>query len=332
MVMAEQAIVDDYSWWRDALATGSFTVEEGNPQVGFYKTKRNNQWVPVAIWRNKASGELVAAIANKSNAIAPNDIWLSCAKFPVSNDAAKVAFATGLFPGDVAPLGNNASALPIVEQIGLVIDEAVSWLKSIGGKIATSVESNTIANYRDQLNGLKKKAEAEHKAEKQPFLDGGRDVDAKFNPAVKSVTETVRDLLAAQTVYLNAENKRVQDEARAKHEAEVKRVAAERSKIAAEQAEKMKVDPIAALTSAPVDEPELPIFYEPKPVSAGGQFGKKTTLRTVTEYVITNYAVALESLKNHPDVVAAVEKAAKAQAKAGVTVPGVETVIKKVAA
>ena len=324
--------MDDYAWWREALATGSFTVEEGSPQIGFYKTKRNGQWVPVAIWRDKATKELVAAVGNQSNRISPNDIWLSCAKNPVTNEAAKQAFATGLFPGDIAPVGGNMAALPTPEQIAILIDEALSWLKGLGGKVKSQVESDTLANYRDKLNGLKKKAEAEHETEKQPFLDGGREVDKKYNPAIKSVTETVRDLLAAQTAYLNAENKRIQDEARAKHEAEVKRVAEERAKIAAEQAALMKADPIAALTTAPIEEPELPIFEAPKPVTAGGQFGKKTTLRTVTDYVVNDYPAALAHLKDHPDVRAAVEKAAKAQAKTGVTVPGVETIIKKVAA
>jgi len=323
--------MDDYAWWRAALETGSFTVEEGNPQIGFYKTKRNGQWVPVATWRNKASGELVAAVGNKSNQIAPNDIWISCAKFPVSNEAAKEAFATGLFPGDVAPLGGNAAALPIAEQIGLVIEEALTWLKGLGGKIKTKVESDTIANYRDQLNGLKKKAEAEHKVEKQPFLDGGREVDEKFKPSIAEAETTVKSLLAAQTVYLNAENKRIEDEARAKHAAEVARVAAERERIAKEQAALMKADPIAAMTSPPPAEPELPIFEAPKPVTAGGQFGKKTSLRTVTKYIVRDYAATLAHVKDHPDVRAAVEKVAAAQAKAGANVPGVETVHEKVA-
>lgn len=325
--------MDDYAWWREALATGSFTVEEGNPQIGFYKTKRNNQWVPVAIWRDKTSKELVAAIGNQSNRIAPNDVWVSCAKHPVSNEAAKEAFATGLFPGEIAQLGGNAASLPIAEQIALVIEEAQAWLfKALGGKIKSKADSDMVANYRDQLNGLKKKAEAEHKTEKQPFLDGGRDVDAKFKPAIESVETAVKGLLAAQTVYLNAENKRIQDEARAKHEAEVARVAAERKRIADEQAALMKADPIAAQTTAPVEEPELPIFEAPKAVTAGGQFGKKTTLRTVTDYVVSDYPAALAHLKDHPDVRAAVEKAAKAQAKTGVTVPGVEKVVSKVAA
>jgi hypothetical protein len=67
-------------------------------------------------------------------------------------------------------------------------------------------------------------------------------------------------------------------------------------------------------------------------VQAGGQRGRKAGLRTITKYVITDYAAALAHVKDHPDVIEAVTKVAAAQAKAGATVPGVETQTEQVAA
>ena len=321
-------VKDDYGWWRSALANGVKDVDPNTPQCGFYKTKRDGAWQPVAIW-NK-NGTLVCRIA--SAMVDPIDVWTFCAKNPVSKEAGKHAFETGLFPGDIAPVGNNMAALPTAEQIALTIEDITKWLDSIGGKIKTDIEKDTAAKWRDKLNGLKSTADAEHEAEKRPILDAGYAIDAKFKPAIKAADATVKTIRDALTVYLNAEQKRRDDAAKAAHEAEVKRVAAERAKIAAEQAQQLRDDPIAAMTSPPPAEPELPMFVPAPKVQAGGQSGKKTSLRTVTRYVVTDYAKALAHVQDHPDVRAAVEKVAAAQFKAGTIVPGVEKVEEKVAA
>jgi hypothetical protein len=86
----------------------------------------------------------------------------------------------------------------------------------------------------------------------------------------------------------------------------------------------MRDDPIAALTS---DEPELlplPPPIEPVKIQAGGQRGRKTSLRTITKYIVTDYAAALAHCQDHPKVREAVEAVCCAQAKTGVAVPGVE--------
>ena len=320
-------MTDDYAWWRAALETGSFTVNENEPQPGFYKTKRDGKWTPVAIW--KKDGRLVAK--NLGGMCDPRDVWLSCAKHPVSNVAAKEAFATGLFPGDVPAMGHNSGTLSLAEEIADVCASAMDWLRKIGG-IKDQTSKDMAANWRDKINGLKKQADAERETEKRPHLEASRAVDAKFKPVIEQADATATTLRDALTVFMRAEEAQARAEAQARHNEEMKRVAEERARLSAQQAKLMKDDPIAALTSAPLPEPELPIFEAPAPIQAGGQRGRKTSLRTVTKYVVTDYAAALAHVKDHPDVRAAVEKVAAAQAKAGAVVPGVETVQEKVAA
>ena len=78
---------------------------------------------------------------------------------------------------------------------------------------------------------------------------------------------------------------------------------------------------------------EAPVFVAPEPVriQSGGQRGRKASLRTLTKYELSDYAAALAHVREHPDVVAAVEKVAFAQARAGATVPGVRSYEEKVA-
>ena len=66
-------------------------------------------------------------------------------------------------------------------------------------------------------------------------------------------------------------------------------------------------------------------------MQAGGQRGKKASLRSLTRYAITDYAAALAHVQGHADVVAAVEKVAFAQARSGAVVPGVRSYEEKVA-
>jgi hypothetical protein len=127
---------------------------------------------------------------------------------------------------------------------------------------------------------------------------------------------------------MRAEEAKLRAEAEAKRKAEMERIAKEQ----AERAAKMAADPIAALTD-PEPEPELPMApIEPPKVQAGGQAGRKAGLRTVVRFEIDDYAAALAHVKDHKDVIAAVEKACFAMAKAGATVPGVNRIEERVAA
>lgn len=322
------AETDEFQFWRDALAGKPVTINESAPQSGYYRTRerKDGPYIPVAIWT--VDGVQVCRVGNARRD--PASVWTFCAGNPVAKDAAKHAFETGTWPGDAPEIGHNSGDLSLAEQIAEYADLALAWLKKTGVKDKTTAD--TAANYRAKLNQLKKDADDARTTEKAPHMAAAKAVDDKWRLPIADATAAAEDIRAALTKFMVAEEKRLKAEAEAARKIEEERIANGRARIEAERAEKMRVDPIAALTDPEPELPMAPAPVEPVKVQAGGQRGRKTGLKTVTKYVVTDYAAALSHVKDHPDVIAAVEKAACAQAKAGAAVPGVEAREEKVAA
>jgi hypothetical protein len=320
-------MTNDYQFWRDALAGKTVTITEAEPQPGYYKLRnKSGDWVPVAIWRK--DGELVARVA--SEARDPHDIWTWCAKSPVSKDEAKAAFETGRWPSDAPDVGHNSEDVALADLIRDYAERALAWLQKTG--IKDTQTKDMAANYRAKLLDLKKQADAERETEKRPHLEASRAVDAKFKPLVEEADSAANELRDALTRYMREEEARLEAERRAKWEQERAAVEAARREVEAQRAKQMAQDPIAAMTSPEPDLPLMPAEPEPVKVQAGGQRGRKTGLRTVTRYVVNDHAAALAFFANSDDVKELVQKLAERASKAGVTVPGVETVTEKVAA
>jgi hypothetical protein len=313
---------DQFQWWRDALAGKAGPINANEPQPGYFKLRqgKDGPWLPVAIWWNK-DDELVCRVADKARD--PHDVWVSCAGNPVAKDAAKQAFETGSWPGDVG-IGHNSGDLSLADEIAEARDQALQWLTTAG--VTDKVSADKAANYRARLLDLGKKADAERDAKVRPHLEAQKTINAEYKPLVEDAKAVADTLRAALSKYLAAEEEKARKAA-----AEAARV--ENEKRMAEYKRQQE----AATKAAPKDEPPLPlgapVFVAPEPVKlqAGGQRGKKASLRTITRYEITDYAAALAHVANSPDVRAAVEKAAFAQARAGVTVPGVNSYEERVA-
>jgi hypothetical protein len=321
-------MADEFQFWRDAVAGKAVTITADHPQPGYYKMRdgRGGKFLPVAIWRH--NGELVCRVAGERRD--PLAVWTYCAGNPVKKDDAKHAFDTGTWPGDAPEIGHNSGDLSLAEQITEYASMALAWLKKTG--IKDKVTADTAANYRAKLNKLKKEADDARTSEKAPHLAKAREVDEKWRVPIADAAAAAEELRAALTAFMVAEEKRLKAEAEAARKAEEERIAKERERIEADRAEKMRIDPIAAMTDPDPELPMAPVEVEPVKVQAGGQRGRKTGLRTVTVYEVTDYEAALSHVKNHPEVVAAVEKVAKAQAKTGAVVPGVTASERKVAA
>lgn len=323
-------MTDIWQWWRDALAGKESEIHADKPQCGFYRKRdgKGGKWLPVMI-RFDNDNVLRCRVGNDS-AANPHEVWTWCAGNPVSKEDAKHAFDTGSFPGEVAAIGDNSGDLSLAEQIRDFAGRAIEWFRKNGIKDKKS--SDIAANYRAELIRMAKVADTEREAEKRPHLEASRAVDAKFKPLVDEATAAANEIRDGLTKWMRAEEARLEAEQRAKYETEKKAAEAARKEVEAQRAKQMIEDPIAALTSDPEPLPDLPPPPEPVKVQAGGQRGRKTGFREVTKYVITDYAAALAHCKDHPDVRAAVEKVCAGLAKAGATVPGVETKIEKVAA
>jgi hypothetical protein len=322
-------MVDEFQFWRDAIAGKTVVITADAPQSGYYKMRngRDGIWHPVAIWT--VNGAQVCRVGKETRA--PLDVWTYCAGNPVTKEAAKHAFATGGWPD--MPTNILASNMPSdpLEALKMEIADKQSQAEALlisGTAEKNSNDANKARNIQAQLLALEKRADEMFEAEKAPIRALGSAVDEKyrFRSAVKSIADRLR---RAYESFAKAEEARLRAEAQKKFEAE--RAAAEAARKVAEeaQAKLLREDPIAALTSTPEPLPELPLAPEPVKVQIGGGFGRKAGLKTEWVAQIDDYAAATTHFADHPDVKALIEKlATKAvkAAKGAIVIPGVKVI------
>lgn len=327
--------MDEFQFWRDALAGKKVEISADAPQPGYYKTRtrKDGPYVPVAIWT--ANGELVCRVGNEKRD--PVSVWTFCADKPVSKDDAKHAFEHGTWPD--MPTDIPASNMPSdpLEALKMEIADKEAQAESLlasGSAEKNATDANKARNIQAKLLDLKKRADDLFEAEKAPIRVKANAIDEKyrFRDAVKSVADRLRK---AYERFAKAEEDRLRAEAQKKFEAE--RAALEAARKAAEeaQAKLLREDPIAALTSEPEPLPELPLAPEPVKVQIGGGFGRKAGLKTDWLAQVEDYAAATSHFADHPDVKALIEKlATKAvkAAKGAISIPGVKVVEERRAA
>lgn len=214
------------------------------------------------------------------------------------------------------PGGNSGAVSPaavMADRIADVNQQIADWLKEIGGKITTDEQADKAANFAALLGELEKEAEALHKVEKAPWLEGGRTVDAAWKPLIeKAATSKGRVKRDYVTPYLVEKQRRIDAEAKA-----------ERERIAAERAKAEQQAAAAGVEAPPVEEPPPP---EPERVKAGTRGGRATALRTVKVGEITDLpalAAFIAGMSPPPaEFIEVCKKLAEKMMKAGVTVPG----------
>lgn len=322
-------MADVWQWWRDALAGKSPAIDANSPQCGFYKRRdgKGGAWLPVMI---RMDGDVLRCRVGSDSSADPFDVWTWCAGNPVSKEDAKFAFENGEWPGDAPQIGDNSGDLSLAEQIKDYASQALGWLRKAGIKDAAT--KDRAANYRAELLRLSKEADAQRVAEKKPHDDAAKAVQAKWKPLTDEADAAAEELRAALTAFMTAEKRAAEKAAREKYEAEQRAAAVARAEVEAQRAKLMRDDPIAALTSPEPELPPAPLPPEPVKIQAGGQRGRKTGLREVTRYVVTDHKAALAFFADSEDVRELIGKLAERASKAGVAVPGVEKKIEEIAA
>lgn len=294
---------DPYAFWRAGLAGITAAVQDGHPQAGFYRLRsvKGGPWLPVAIWQGEEDGTMSCIVGDDDRRA--SDVWLSCARFPVTEADYRHAVEHGSWPGALdesgpATIGDNQPPMDEASAIAADVEDRAAEIKAWldGRRIESQADADRAEAYIARMTSAGKAAEAQHKAEKAPHLEAGRAVDTRWKPIISSAAEAVRALKAALTPFLNAR-------------AAEKR--AEAAKAIASGADVARAD-VTARTS--------------------GTHGRKISLRTVRRAEIKDYAKALEFFADHPEVKALVQKLASKVASVGGTVPGVETVEEQVAA
>lgn len=318
---------NDLTYWRDALDGKRPPVTEDAPQCGYFRlrTSRDGDWLPVVIW-HRDDGAFVARVGDTMRE--PLDIWVQCAKHPVTKEAASHAFKTGQWPDMPAEAPRSNMPSDPFDALKAEIEDKQAQAQALlakGNAAATEIDSNLARNLQKQLLDLNKRADAMFTEEKAPVLKRTREIDEKyrFREAVKGFADRLRDFWGR---WAKAEEARLQREADAKAAMERKAAEAARREVEAQQAKRMLDDPIAALTEPPAELPPLPPEPEKVKVNVGGGYGSRGGLRSVWVPTITDYAAALAHYAEHPDVRAAVEKLVKAETrtnKSATKIPGV---------
>lgn len=319
----------EFDWWRRAVSGEGVEITADAPQSGFYKLKRHKDgdWLPVMIRMHE--GELRCRVGDNSNAN-PHEEWTYCAKYPVAKEAAAYAFKHGKWETDAPSIGDNSGDLTLAEQITQYAMQAIGWLKKSGVKDTKS--KDMAANYRAELLKLSKEADKQRETEKRPHDEAAKAVQAKWKPLIEEADGAANELRNALTVYMREEEKKLEAERRAKWEAEQEAIRKAREEADAQRAKQLADNPIAALTSPEPELPTVAAMPDPVKVQAGGQRGRKTGLREVTVYTVTDHAACLAFFAEHEDVKATIQKLAERVAKTGVSVPGLTITKDKVAA
>lgn len=297
---------DDFSWYADAIAGKNPPIHDGQPQCGWFRSRRNknDRWLPTVIYRDTETGKLVAARGFAADApnVAPEhvyqaidikQVWPWVAENWVTWEAFDEAYRTGEWPGSApatAAIGHNkepegyeALKAAIIEQAS----EAMAWLKRTG-PLTTKEQADKAADWQEKIRKLRLAADKAFRAEKDPINELAAKCDEKWS--FRKQAETACNAL-----------KKAWEAVARKLEAE---------KQAALKAELEKGKPVEELK--PVE----------KTVIGGTSSGTGKSLRTVKVCVIKDYDKVIEYLKNTPAMRQWLDDHVKRLYRAGVEVPG----------
>ncbi len=322
-------MADEWTYWREALKGNFGPVHDGDPQAGYWKTRRKGApWEAVATWRT-ADG-VWHCLRNGKPCIAA-EMWSYICTRPISYDLYQAAMKGEPWPDDIeghikaeaaaqAPpdaygeIGHNSGETrplheQVLEEVQILRAAFDKWLASIGGSVATEEHDAAADNWKAKFLALEQRADTSRKAEKAPVLELSRQIDSNWKLPESRASEGKRAVVEVLTPY------RVKRE-EAKRAIEAKRREAELAAQAAQQ------QALAENASAPPMEPA------PAPSGRRGVAKLPTGLRTVKVATVTDALACatflLTTAPNHPDIVEVLAKVARRVHDAGTTVPGFE--------
>jgi hypothetical protein len=339
-------MTDRYRYWRMERKTPNSQPRDTNEDIaGFWRhdgAKTKPSW-PVAVWYDEdGTGHHKVGNSQKDGDDAliefkGDTTWHKTTA--VTQAEYDAAMATGFWAD-----GKNARHMDDAEKMGIDIgaggnnapaDETLAeQIAALAGKLDTTPEpstqeqANALSGLLDKMRALLKLAEGERVKEKQPHLDAGRDVDAKWQAIGQPGGDAYREGEARRKAFLRKEQARLDREAaeegrrqQAIVDAENARIRAENEKAAAEAAEAGQDSP-----APPMPEIAAPAVEAPRAV-AGSAFGRASGLKKV----IVLDALDIEALAFHfietkdDDFVTYLTERARKAIRAKVKLPGVTT-------
>ena len=339
--MNEHIKTDPWAFWRLQLAGGKPEIKPGHPEQGFYRNRtRNNEtraleYEAVAIWYE---GETLNCQVIKADKRVVNfivwemvdELFARCCRSPITVEQFNMIDNGGAWPDLIEPADIATADMPLDAALAVDLEttktRAAEWLKNIGGKIETQEHADKIANYATAFAALETKAEKQRKAEKEPHLEAGRAVDAKWKIVTDNASRGKVWAKAKANEFATAEAARRVEAARV-----------ENARLQAKHAKAVEAQSIANeallnrdIALAEMEVPAAPIaapaYVEPERVKIGTS-GKALSQRTYDVWTLTDVAAALRFLADrntHSDAFTkAVQFECEALCRLGIAVPGV---------
>lgn len=312
-----------YDYWLAALNGNFMPVHDGDAQPGFYRkrTSRAGPFVPVAIWEQ--DGSLIALVDGKAGDAA--ELWSYVCQHPVTEETYRLRVETGKWADEDAavteslappPSGHNQGPTDEAEILKGQIDAATAGAGEYA-EITDDDAAKKAQSLRARLNELSGLADKKREAEKKPFFEAGKAVDARYQPLVKAA-KAAADAIARA---LGAHETRKQREAdRLAAIAEEARIKAERAAVRAAAAGKP-----APPSPTPAPAPEAPV----PAAKIAGAYGRAANVKEVKIATVTDQDAVYGYMKARPELTELLAKLAQRAVDAGHTVPGVTVTTEK---
>lgn len=284
---------DPYHFWRESLAGNKPPIINEDPQAGFYRMKRGGKFVAVAVFPGQEFGLRFKIGHSMALSEVGVENWPWYAANPITEEVYRAVTERGEnWPDMDATVAEqlNAPKADQVEGFKAQIETAAAGITAY-----VTIESDDKAAQAQSLRALLLKlsrdADAQRKAEKEPHLEKGRQVDRKWKPLVDNAdgaARTLRDAIAAwETVKLQAHQQAV------------------------------KINPVAPQSNTP-----------PPAAQVRGAYGKAAAVGARQEITITDIDTVFAHFKGHPEVHALLTRLAQAATNIGIEVAGISKELK----
>ena len=225
-------MTDLYVFWRDSLAGKKPPIVNEYAQCGFWRMKRGRGWVPVAVWpigERQMGFKIGREVVDTDTG---TERWPWYAANPITEEVYRAVCERGENWPDadpiVAAMTNGATngtknatqaapdaTKPLADPVDEMREQIAVALRGVDAyKKIESEDANAAATgLRNLLNELAGEAEKMRVAEKEPFLEGGRKVDAKYKKLIDSAKAGALEIKKARDVWEDTKREAAQQAA-----------------------------------------------------------------------------------------------------------------------
>ena len=316
---------NDYTWHSNALRGIRGEVNEGNPQPGFYESRRKDKRTgkvdrqPVAYWHDTNTNELRCHRNGRDvDALDALDMWPFACMKPITDETYRNALAGKGWPDEAGSVSDyeatgDDGADPM-EALAVAIKKAQADVKNFA-KIESDEQLGQAQSLRSHLTTMAGKLDKAREALVRPHIDAQRDINGRWNPVIadaKAAANEVRRPMEAWESFKREAARQAQETA--------ERIAREHAESIRKAADDGK--PLPSLIP-----PEPPRSNAPAPatqIRGGG--GRTASVSIWHEVIIDDEAAVYAYLKGNADLTALIAKLAQKATDAGLKVPGTHTV------